>query len=339
MRATRKGKDRLSATSSFRREQALTRRASSTATRVGCRPTSRNRCAAPRQYGDVLPRKHAFSERFEPSKPFSRRRAARRGCDVGIRRGDRLPDVRARRALPFQLRSRRVQSASRRRRTNGSPAEIHCSRRARPYPQRVPDRLDAPRLASGCAKSTAVCVLWLAETCLARGRNTEIAEILGIDRVRRPNDRLPRLRIFSIRDCLKWAKTTTGRASSASCRKRRIDMERNERYAEGEATREAFSRFCAACALRAGPKRSNACSTGPSTLPTFSCADRPRLREDARHRVFIDVPIKSVLRFNDAAGCPRIDLVARRRKMNGRPRRVGISRASERCELVAFAVR
>src|SRR5580700_10423780 len=87
------------------------------------------------------------------------------------------------------------------------------------------------------------------------------------------------------------------------------------------------------------PKRSNACSTGPFTPPIFTYVDRPRLREDARHCVFIDVLIKSVLGFDDAGGCPWIDLVTRRRKVNGRSGRVGVIRASKRCELVAFAVR
>lgn len=76
-----------------------------------------------------------------------------------------------------------------------------------------------------------------------RGGNSEIAGTLDIDRVR---DRTidAALRIFSDSKLVEVGEDDEGRFVRFLTVSGRIEMERNERYAEGEATREAFSRFC-----------------------------------------------------------------------------------------------
>jgi single-stranded-DNA-specific exonuclease len=78
---------------------------------------------------------------------------------------------------------------------------------------------------------------------VVRGSNTEIAGTLEIDRVR---DRTidAALRIFSDSRLIEVGEDDDGRFVRFLAVSGRIEMERNERYAEGEATREAFSRFC-----------------------------------------------------------------------------------------------
>ncbi|MGA8796101.1 MAG: helicase-related protein [Candidatus Cybelea sp.] len=83
----------------------------------------------------------------------------------------------------------------------------------------------------------------LARDGLVRGGNTEIAGTLEIDRVR---DRTidAALRIFSDSGLVEVGEDDDGRFVRFLAVSGRIEMERNERYAEGEATREAFLRFC-----------------------------------------------------------------------------------------------
>lgn len=78
---------------------------------------------------------------------------------------------------------------------------------------------------------------------VVRGSNTEIAGTLEIDRVR---DRTidAALRIFSDSRLIEVGEDDDGRFVRFLAVSGRIEMERNERYAEGEATREAFLRFC-----------------------------------------------------------------------------------------------
>jgi single-stranded-DNA-specific exonuclease len=78
---------------------------------------------------------------------------------------------------------------------------------------------------------------------VVRGSNSEIAGTLEIDRVRhRTIDAA--LRIFSDSGLVEVGEDDDGRFIRFLEVSGRIEMERNERYAEGEATREAFSRFC-----------------------------------------------------------------------------------------------
>jgi hypothetical protein len=76
-----------------------------------------------------------------------------------------------------------------------------------------------------------------------RGTNSGIAGTLEIDRVR---DRTieAALQIFSDSRLVEIGEDDDGRYVRFLTPSGRIEMERNERYAEGEATREAFSRFC-----------------------------------------------------------------------------------------------
>jgi single-stranded-DNA-specific exonuclease len=83
----------------------------------------------------------------------------------------------------------------------------------------------------------------LARDGFVRGGNTEIAGTLEIDRVR---DRTidAALRIFSDSGLIEVGEDDDGRFIRFLAVSGRIEMERNERYAEGEATREAFLQFC-----------------------------------------------------------------------------------------------
>jgi single-stranded-DNA-specific exonuclease len=78
---------------------------------------------------------------------------------------------------------------------------------------------------------------------LVRGGSTDIAGTLEIDRVR-GNTIDAALRIFSDSGLVEVGEDDEGRFIRLLTPGGRIEMERNERYAEGEATREAFSRFC-----------------------------------------------------------------------------------------------
>lgn len=83
----------------------------------------------------------------------------------------------------------------------------------------------------------------LAREGLVRGGSTELAGTLEIDKVR---DRTidAALRIFSDSRLVEVGEDDDGRFVRFLTVSGRIEMERNERYAEGEATREAFARFC-----------------------------------------------------------------------------------------------
>ncbi|MGB9652408.1 MAG: helicase-related protein, partial [Candidatus Cybelea sp.] len=75
-----------------------------------------------------------------------------------------------------------------------------------------------------------------------RTGESEIAETLAIDRVR---DRTvsAALRIFADSGLVETGEDDDGRYVRFLPVRGRVEMERNERYAEGEATREAFARF------------------------------------------------------------------------------------------------
>jgi hypothetical protein len=75
-----------------------------------------------------------------------------------------------------------------------------------------------------------------------RGDNAEIAGLLDIDRVQ---DRsiAAALRIFSDSDLVEVGEDEDGRFVRFLPVGGKVQMERNERYAEGEATREAFNNF------------------------------------------------------------------------------------------------
>ncbi|HLX26034.1 MAG TPA: helicase-related protein [Candidatus Cybelea sp.] len=82
----------------------------------------------------------------------------------------------------------------------------------------------------------------LARGSLLRGGDAEIAGLLGSDRIR---DRhvTSALRIFADSNLVELGEDDEGRFVRFLAVTGRIEMERNERYAEGEATREAFERF------------------------------------------------------------------------------------------------
>ncbi len=82
----------------------------------------------------------------------------------------------------------------------------------------------------------------LARSGVLRGSDSELAGTLGIERVR---DRTisAALRIFSDSNLVEAGEDDEGRYVRFLPVSGRVEMERNERYAEGEATREAFARF------------------------------------------------------------------------------------------------
>jgi hypothetical protein len=77
---------------------------------------------------------------------------------------------------------------------------------------------------------------------IVRGGDAEIAGLLDGDRIR---DRhvSAALRIFADSNLIELGDDDEGRFVRFLPVPGRIEMERNERYAEGEATREAFARF------------------------------------------------------------------------------------------------
>ncbi|MFY9718014.1 MAG: helicase-related protein, partial [Candidatus Cybelea sp.] len=87
---------------------------------------------------------------------------------------------------------------------------------------------------------------------IVRGDSGAIAALLPIDRLA---DRTvtAALRIFADSDLVEAGEDDDGRYVRLLPVTGRIEMERNERYAEGEATREAFARFCE-LALNAPPE-------------------------------------------------------------------------------------
>ena len=125
---------------------------------------------------------------------------------------------------------------------DGSPADIHLL--YGPHDRTLNEfliDLDAPPLER--LREIYRGLRGLARDGIVRGGNTEIAGTLEIDRVR---DRTidAALRIFSDSRLIEVGEDDDGRFVRFLAVSGRIEMERNERYAEGEATREAFSRFC-----------------------------------------------------------------------------------------------
>jgi single-stranded-DNA-specific exonuclease len=89
----------------------------------------------------------------------------------------------------------------------------------------------------------------LARDGIVHGSDAELAGILALERVR---DRTlaAALRIFADANLIDLDEDDEGRSVRFLPVGGKVEMERNERYAEGEATREAFARFCET-ALRA----------------------------------------------------------------------------------------
>lgn len=76
-----------------------------------------------------------------------------------------------------------------------------------------------------------------------RGSNAELAGRLGLERVR-DGTVAAALRIFADSKLVEIGEDDDGRFVRFLPVTGRVDMETNERYAEGEATRDAFARFC-----------------------------------------------------------------------------------------------
>ncbi len=77
---------------------------------------------------------------------------------------------------------------------------------------------------------------------MVRGDNAQLAGILDVDRV---TDRTigAALRIFADSGLVEVGEDDEGRFVRFLPVAGKVEMERNERYAEGEATREAFAQF------------------------------------------------------------------------------------------------
>jgi single-stranded-DNA-specific exonuclease len=86
------------------------------------------------------------------------------------------------------------------------------------------------------------CLKSCSEGRLVRGGDADIAGLLGSERIR---DRhvTAALRIFADSNLVEIGEDDEGRYVRVLPVTGRVEMERNERYAEGEATREAFTRF------------------------------------------------------------------------------------------------
>jgi single-stranded-DNA-specific exonuclease len=125
---------------------------------------------------------------------------------------------------------------------DGAPAQIHLiygeqDRRVNDYLIDV----DAPRL--NTLREIYRGMRGLARDGVLHGANTAISETLGIDRVA---DRTiaAAIRIFVDSGLLAVSEDDEGRALRFLPVDGKVDMERNERFAEGEATRESFEAFC-----------------------------------------------------------------------------------------------
>ncbi len=124
---------------------------------------------------------------------------------------------------------------------NGAPASIHLlyGKGDRPLNEFLID-LEVPPLA--LLREVYRGLKNLAHDGVLRGGDSEIAGSLGNERVR---DRTvgAALRIFSDSKLIEAGEDDEGRYVRLLPVTGRVEMERNERYAEGEATREAFVRF------------------------------------------------------------------------------------------------
>ncbi len=133
---------------------------------------------------------------------------------------------------------------------DGNPAEIHLlyGQHDRTLNEYLID-LDAPPLALLREIYRGLRAVQQAQgrhsaQSVVRGDNAALASLLPIDRL---SDRTvgAALRIFSDSGLVELGADDDGRFARLLPVTGRIEMERNERYAEGEATREAFARFCA----------------------------------------------------------------------------------------------
>ncbi len=124
---------------------------------------------------------------------------------------------------------------------DGAPASIHLlyGKKDRSLNEFLID-LDAPPL--GLLREIYRGLKYLARDGVLHGGDSEIAGTLGNERVR---DRTiaAALRIFSDSNLVEAGEDDEGRYVRFLPRSGRVEMDRNERYAEGEATREAFARF------------------------------------------------------------------------------------------------
>ncbi len=125
---------------------------------------------------------------------------------------------------------------------NGAPAQIHLlygenDRRLNDY---LID-IDAPTLP--VLREVYRGMRGMARDGILRSANAEIAEILDLDKVR---DRTvgAALRIFSDSNLVEVSEDDEGRFIRFLPVSGKIDMQENERFAEGEAIRESFDRFC-----------------------------------------------------------------------------------------------
>ncbi|MBV8530185.1 MAG: DEAD/DEAH box helicase [Candidatus Eremiobacteraeota bacterium] len=124
---------------------------------------------------------------------------------------------------------------------DGAPARIHLlyGRHDKNLNEYLID-LDAPTIAR--LRDIYRGLKSLARNGIVRGRDAEIAALLPIERL---HDRSvsAALRIFRDSDLLEVDEDDDGRYVRLRPVSGKVDMESNERYAEGEATREAFANF------------------------------------------------------------------------------------------------
>ncbi len=101
--------------------------------------------------------------------------------------------------------------------------------------------LDAPTLAT--LRSIYRALRGIAHEGVVRGGNSDLAGTLDLDKVR---DRTigAALRIFDDSNLVEIGEDDEGRYVRFLPVDGKVDMERNERFAEGEATRESFKQFC-----------------------------------------------------------------------------------------------
>jgi single-stranded-DNA-specific exonuclease len=126
---------------------------------------------------------------------------------------------------------------------DGAPAEIHLlygesDRRLNDY---LID-LDSPALDT--LRAIYRGLKEIARERIVHGGNTEIAVMLDLDKVR---DRTvaAALRIFTDSNLVEIGEDDEGRFIRLLPVSEKVDMERNERYAEGQAIRDAFNQFSA----------------------------------------------------------------------------------------------